>query len=212
MARAIIFLFSVLFVWLLLLVPSVHFIDSMTSGAISPSQIDLIEKITGLISVFIIAIAVRLNSGETITSTLGLRKASMRHVLFCLVPAIYLFIFVFLLDANMAPSLNNAADFPWYKIGVIILLTPIVEELLFRGGMFSDANGSSVQKIIVLFLSSIGFILIHPHWGLSTVILMTPIAVYLGILRIKTGSVIPSILSHAFINTSIIIFALLMQG
>lgn len=212
MARAIIFLFSVLFVWLLFLVPSVHFINSMTSGEISPSQIDLIEKITGLISVFIIAIVVHLNSGESITSILGLRKASMRHVLFYIAPVIYLFLSIFLLNANMGARLNSAADFPWYEIGVIIFLTPLVEELLFRGGMFSDANGSNVQKIIVLSLSSIGFILIHPHWGLSTVIIMTPVAVYLGILRIKTGSVIPSILSHAMINTSLIIYALLMQG
>ncbi len=92
-------------------------------------------------------------------------------------------------------------------MGVII---PIVEELIFRGFMWYGLSWITERKWFLVMVTSIIFILAHqePQHMLG----VTPIAFFMGILRAKSGSVIPTMLTHMVNNTFVFVFLYTIFG
>jgi membrane protease YdiL (CAAX protease family) len=78
------------------------------------------------------------------------------------------------------------------------ILAPITEELFFRGMLlktFSKAN-----QRFAIFASAVFFGLIHGN--IQQFILATLLGVFLAHITLKHGSIIPSVIVHAFVNSS----------
>ncbi len=82
---------------------------------------------------------------------------------------------------------------------IVVVIGPCVEELLFRGWMLqSFLRRYSVRKSILI--STLFFAIIHVHPWYAAV--MVPLGIFFAWLVIKTGSLIPSILSHSVFNVT----------
>jgi uncharacterized protein len=88
----------------------------------------------------------------------------------------------------------------WVGILRVVILAPVVEELIFRGVIFS-----SFQRIYpafwVIFFSALLFALFHLNpWQLGPTFLL---GLLLGYVRLKTGSLLAAMLTHALHNLMI---------
>ena len=85
----------------------------------------------------------------------------------------------------------------------IIIVSPLIEELLFRKFLWWISS-LIFSPITTLFIISILFIAIHG--SLFHAIGLIPISFFLGWLRMKTGSVKPSIVAHIANNAAASVF------
>lgn len=88
----------------------------------------------------------------------------------------------------------------------ICILTPISEELLFRGYML-DALNRLHGKWPAIIISAVIFGLVH--FDPFTIGMATIGGVIYGWIRIRTGSLVPGIVAHAMWNTVALIFTYL---
>ncbi|MEZ5276480.1 MAG: CPBP family intramembrane glutamic endopeptidase [Opitutaceae bacterium] len=92
------------------------------------------------------------------------------------------------------------ADEPGYLIALAFLavvVAPINEELLFRGGIFRFLK-SRFPTSLAMIVSSVLFALLHLNW-FSFLPLFT-LGCFLSLVTLKTGSLKPAILMHALFN------------
>jgi membrane protease YdiL (CAAX protease family) len=104
-------------------------------------------------------------------------------------------------DPMVEKLLANITQSQVIPFVIFIAIVPgVVEELLFRG----YAQGRLLERWspwVAITVTSLLFALVHvqPHH----VVAVFPIGLWLGVVAWKSGSVIPSILCHAFINGSL---------
>ena len=97
---------------------------------------------------------------------------------------------------------SNSADNPIiYLLAAIniIIITPILEEIIFRGYVLDTFRGFFTEKVAVI-LSSLLFGIIHFTYGGLGVILISLGGGLYAWLRIRTGSLIPPIICHIIWN------------
>jgi len=82
-----------------------------------------------------------------------------------------------------------------------IVIAPINEELLFRGGLFRFFN-ARLPTPVAMILSSIPFGLLHMNW--FSFLPLVVLGCFLCGVTLKTGSLKPAILMHAFFNMNAI--------
>lgn len=85
----------------------------------------------------------------------------------------------------------------WFGILRVVILAPVVEELIFRGVIFSG-----FQRIysapLAIFFSALLFALFHLNpWQLGPTFLL---GLLLGFVRLRTGSLLAAIFTHALHN------------
>jgi len=93
-----------------------------------------------------------------------------------------------------APLLASAM-----RVLAVCLFGPTVEELLFRGLIFSWLQ-ERIPLTLTILLTAVGWALLHWSypWGVIGVIAVD--GVLLGAARARTGSVVPPIIMHALYN------------
>jgi len=107
---------------------------------------------------------------------------------------------------------------PWYEVIMgpqtydfylillsVCIITPILEELFFRG-IFWKLLKKFSDETYAFFLTSILFA--FAHVDPEHIVGVFPIGIYIGWLRLRSDSIFPSILAHV-INNSIVCFLLL---
>lgn len=112
----------------------------------------------------------------------------------------------FMLDVKGA---INSLEMAILMLVTICLVGPVVEELVFRGWLFSQIEQTKLGSIGALFLSSILFTVIHTQYdSLITVIMIFMQSLFLGFIRYKTCNISYSIAIHILFNslTTITIF------
>lgn len=87
-----------------------------------------------------------------------------------------------------------------YTIFLVCVYAPIVEELIFRGGIWSILR-KFFSKTHVIYISS--FLFAVAHADLGHMIGVFPIAIWLGYLRARSDSILAPMIGH-FINNSAI--------
>lgn len=101
------------------------------------------------------------------------------------------------------------SGFPFFAAVVgLTLLDPLVEELLFRGylvGAIVRRAGAATAVVV----SSVSFMLIHEEiaWGLA----LCAGALW-GVLRVRTGSMLPGLLAHVVANGVAVLFLLVERA
>ena len=86
----------------------------------------------------------------------------------------------------------------WQAILANALLVPIVEEIVFRGLMFSRLQ-KAMPNVAVALITSVLFGLVHGQiiWMIFAFI----VGLILSYVRIKTNSILPTIIMHILINS-----------
>ena len=85
----------------------------------------------------------------------------------------------------------------WFGIMRVVILAPIVEELIFRGVIFSGFQRIYTSSLAIFF-SALLFALFHLNpWQLGPTFLL---GLLLGFVRLRTGSLLAAIFTHALHN------------
>lgn len=86
----------------------------------------------------------------------------------------------------------------WQALLANALLVPILEEVIFRGLLFSRLQ-KAMPNVIVALITSVAFGLVHGQ--LIWMIFAFVVGLVLSYVRIKADSILPTIMMHVMINT-----------
>ena len=163
--------------------------------------IDLAARAAFLILAFLIFFLIR---KKNYLKEISFEKTSGKKIVAALFGAAFVIFFVngllnLLTPQNQLQSFQDASSvlytYPlWQAILANALLVPIAEEIVFRGLMFSRLQ-KAMPNMAVALITSILFGLVHGQ------LIAFIVGLVLSFVRIKTGSIMPTILMHILINT-----------
>lgn len=92
---------------------------------------------------------------------------------------------------------------------VLVLCAPIIEETLFRGIIMRGLLSWRISSWLAILVQGAGFALIHIPETLTPVTIGALIYLFLGgillgIVRWRTGSLVPTVIAHAFYNAFVL--------
>jgi membrane protease YdiL (CAAX protease family) len=79
----------------------------------------------------------------------------------------------------------------------IVIIAPFIEEMLFRGYLF-DQIRTRANPLAAILSTALLFALVH--FSIATLIPIFIMGVIMGVLRERTGSILPSMLFHSLNN------------
>lgn len=103
-----------------------------------------------------------------------------------------------------AISLYSTADTLWFLLLAVIVIAPILEELLFRGYLFSGFSRSFLKPIGAALLTSALWGIVHPQYELYLIVIIFFQGIMLCLARVYTKSTITCMLMHMLINTFVV--------
>ena len=99
----------------------------------------------------------------------------------------------------MHQAYSSAGFMPLFCLGLIIA-APLVEELFFRGFLFSGLQRSRLRTVGAIAITAAIWAVIHVQYELLDVIWIAIMGVLFGIARARTGSIYTSIALHVLLN------------
>ncbi len=90
------------------------------------------------------------------------------------------------------------------------ILTPVFEEMIFRGFLFKGLERSILGRHGTVWVTSLVFVLIHMQYNWHVLLLILPLALVLGYSRLYSGSLMVPIVLHAM-NNSLAVFITLNE-
>jgi len=151
-------------------------------------------------------LADKLNFGrEPWNSELAINRRQLLFWLFVLITFIGLSdVISILLGKPTTPELMvkaySSLASPWILWVALLVAAPLFEELFFRGFLIKGLSASALRWYGAVIISSVMWAAIHIQYdlyGMGTILLLGFI---LGTARIKSGSIILTMLSHSFTN------------
>lgn len=95
-------------------------------------------------------------------------------------------------------TINKIGNYTNYGVLKVLLLSPLLEELIFRGSLLPFLiKKVSIKKAVVL--SSLGFTIVH-YLSNSNLLAVFILAVFLGILYVKTKNIFVCFIAHSLSN------------
>ena len=96
---------------------------------------------------------------------------------------------------------------------VLVLCAPIIEETLFRGIIMRGLLSWRISSWLAILVQGAGFALIHIPETLTPVTIGALIYLFLGgillgIVRWRTGSLVPTVIAHTFYNAFVLVVTL----
>lgn len=86
---------------------------------------------------------------------------------------------------------------------VVAVMVPVAEEVFFRGAVYGALRRSRVNELTGVVVTAIGFTLCHGD--LRQMLPLLLVAMLLGALRSRSGSLLPAIFAHAGFNAMAIV-------
>jgi membrane protease YdiL (CAAX protease family) len=152
--------------------------------------------------------AIKLKRGSSIKRYLGLRWFDLRALGYW-----FLIIFAcllaydglaFLLGISIIPDFSIAiyesAEGSWILWLAIVLAAPLLEEMFFRGFLFSGLMASSLGPAGAIVTTSLLWAIIHVQYDYFWMLSILIIGLALGVVRYRTGSIVLTFVLHAAIN------------
>ena len=100
---------------------------------------------------------------------------------------------------DLSSGMSSLTSYPfWLALLVNAILIPILEEVVFRGYLFSRL-GKAMPAVVAAVISSVVFGLCHG--GLVWAIWAGITGLIICVARVKSGSIIPGIVFHIIMNT-----------
>ena len=103
------------------------------------------------------------------------------------------------LIGDLNSGMSSLTSYPfWLALLVNAILIPILEEVVFRGYLFSRL-GKAMPAVVAAVISSVVFGLCHG--GLVWAIWAGVTGLIICVVRVKSGSIIPGMIFHIIMNT-----------
>ena len=103
------------------------------------------------------------------------------------------------LIGDLTSGMSSLTSYPfWLALLVNAILIPILEEVVFRGYLFSRL-GKAMPAVVAAVISSVVFGLCHG--GLVWAIWAGITGLIICVVRVKSGSIIPGMIFHIIMNT-----------
>ena len=103
------------------------------------------------------------------------------------------------LIGDLTSGMSSLTSYPfWLALLVNAILIPILEEVVFRGYLFSRL-GKAMPAVVAAVISSVVFGLCHG--GLVWAIWAGVTGLIICVVRVKSGSIIPGMIFHIIMNT-----------
>ena len=164
---------------------------------------------TGLLAILVAVLPL----GWAAPAALGLRPVGWRPIVFGVVGTTVLSFAVSQLGLQpegvrqVTEGIQGASQV-LQTLGVLALLAPFAEELVFRGMLYGWLAGRW-SNLVAFVLSSLAFAAAHTEP--VHILLVLPLGFWFGWLRWRTGSLVPTIVAHV-INNSIAVAAAAFLG
>jgi membrane protease YdiL (CAAX protease family) len=105
----------------------------------------------------------------------------------------------FMLDIKAA---SNSTDMIILILFTLCLVVPIMEELIFRGWLFSKVAQTKLGNIGALLLTAFFFTIIHSQYeNVMTFLMLLAFGLLLGFVRYKSNNISYTVIIHALFNT-----------
>jgi len=101
---------------------------------------------------------------------------------------------------EVVAALNNSITSQILGFFVVCIFAPVLEELIFRGFLFSSLIKFKFNIKFTVLISSAIFALVHSHYENGDLVYVFCVGVLLGYARFKTGSLVLPIAMHFFGN------------
>lgn len=148
---------------------------------------------------------------KNVAKELDLKKAPAMKFLAAALGALFV-IFTVNMSMNFLPQ-QNIEDFAeasknlyayslWQAFLANALLVPVLEEVIFRGVLFSRLQ-KVMPNVAVALITSVLFGLMHGQ--IIWILFAFTVGLLLSYVRIKTGSILPTIMMHVIINSYAVI-------
>ncbi len=91
----------------------------------------------------------------------------------------------------------------------LVLLTPLMEELFFRGFLIKTLENFKLNSTWIVFITSLLFMALHASYNIFDSVMIFLLGIILSVLRIRFNSLISPILIHSIINLTYFIGSIL---
>ena len=109
-------------------------------------------------------------------------------------------------------SLYRSADFIPLLWVAAVIAAPAFEELFFRGFLLQGLRYSRIGPVGAVVLTSLVWAASHGQYSHGEIVEIFIFGLFLGIARIRTGSIYTSFAMHAFVNMATLVQAAWMSG
>lgn len=151
---------------------------------------------------------IKIKKGSSIEDYLGFKNVSIEVIkkwFFILIAFIFMSdSLCMLLSRPVVPKFMSSAysstEHLWFFWIAFIIAAPIVEELFFRGFLFSGLKSSILGPVGAILVSSFLWTVIHQQYDMFFLTMIFILGLGLGIAKLKSGSVLLTIGLHSFAN------------
>jgi beta-phosphoglucomutase len=168
----------------------------------------LVTLVTTPVTVGLVVLAAWFKPGVSIREYLALRPVSRRRLIrWCLVLlafALLVDLTTVLLQQPIVPEVMveayRTAGWPPLLWIAVVLGAPVGEELFFRGFLFKGWVHSPLGAWGTVVTTSVIWAIIHQQYDLHGILIIFAAGILLGYSRLRSGSIYPAIVMHAFMN------------
>ena len=82
----------------------------------------------------------------------------------------------------------------------LVVAAPLLEELFFRGFLFSGLERTWLKKVGTIALTAVIWAIIHVQYGLWDIFWICIMGILFGIARVRTGSIYTPVALHMVLN------------
>ncbi len=164
--------------------------------------------IAAAVCIYMIYIIIRFRQGDSFTEYLGLHKISGKTFISILGLTIGFIILSSILNSVFDKS--HATQFmidsfktitsPVLFYSALIIAAPAVEEIFFRGFLLEGFRHTWIGNTGAITLTSLAWAMIHLQYNFFDKGVLFFLGILLGIIRVKTGSLLGCFVMHAFNN------------
>ena len=163
---------------------------------------------SAIVCICLILLIIKLRKGSTIAEYLELNPINGKTVF-----VLFVITAGFILLSDCLTYLLGKPIVPQYQVDVyrtsvwpvvlfiaIVIAAPAIEEIFFRGFLLEGFRQSRIGNSGAILLTALIWTIIHTQYGayeLTTIFIM---GVLLGIIRLKTGSLLSCLLMHSIFN------------
>jgi membrane protease YdiL (CAAX protease family) len=151
-----------------------------------------------------------------IRETLGLNAVPAKRVLLWVAAYIPIFVAGEILYYKLGQPDGNVWTYEGFdtvlRIVKIALLGPIVEELVFRGMLFNRIMVSKPGPVWAVVITSVVFAASHYEYSIFSMSLILVDAVFWGMARWKTNSILIPVMLHILVNGTSVLESFFVNG
>ncbi len=163
---------------------------------------------SAVVGVGLIIVFIKLRRNASITEYLGLKRISKRSSFILLAITIGLVILLYLSSFLPINPQNDEFTVEAYKTSVwpvlfwiaTVIFAPAFEETFFRGFLFVGLKQSRIGSGGTIIVTALTWAMLHIQYDIYGMAFILILGIFLGIARLRTGSLWSPLMIHSFWN------------